>query len=96
MATLWVHFKSLHFSDHSRLFHLDRLREEGAQGFTAAISNRFTVLEYLMNPVDLWDSFKHEILDAAQESIGERPMTRQNFILLEILEVICMSHGSTK
>lgn len=40
----------------------------------------------LSDPVVLWDSFKHETLDAAEESIGEGPRTRQNFLSLETLE----------
>ncbi|XP_069977663.1 uncharacterized protein [Penaeus vannamei] len=39
-----------------------------------------------------WDSFKRETLDAAQESIGERLRTRQNFISLETLEAADTCH----
>lgn len=49
--------------------------------FTAAISDRLTVLENLTDPVALWDSFQCETLDADHESIGECPRTRQNIIL---------------
>lgn len=52
------------------VFHLDRLREECAREFATAISDQITVLEILMDPVELWVSFRHKTLDAAQESIG--------------------------
>ncbi|XP_069992327.1 craniofacial development protein 2-like [Penaeus vannamei] len=82
VATLRVHS-----SNHSRVFHLNRLGdEECAHRFAAAISDRLTVLENLTDPGALWDSFNSETFDAAQESIGERPRTRQNFISLETLE----------
>ncbi|XP_069972971.1 uncharacterized protein [Penaeus vannamei] len=80
VATLQVHFKTPQRStDHPWVFHLDRLRErECARGFAEAIwsfqSNDLT------DPVFLWDTFKCERLDAAQESIGERPSARWNFI----------------
>lgn len=67
---------------------MDRFREEEcAQGFTA--------FENLTDPVALRDSLKRDTLDAAQKSIGEHLMTRQNFISLETLEVI-VSIGLTE
>ena len=88
VATLRVHFKTPRLPrDRPRVFHLDRLRdEECARRYAVAISNRFTVLENLTDPIALWDSFKRETLDAAQESIGDRPRTRQNIISQETLE----------
>ena len=49
-------------------------------------SGRFTALENLTDPVLLWDTFKRETLDTAQESIGERPRARQSSISQETLE----------
>ncbi|XP_069990637.1 uncharacterized protein [Penaeus vannamei] len=37
----------------------------------------WTVLENLKDPVVLWDSFKRESLDAAQESVGEQSITEE-------------------
>lgn len=45
-----------------------------------------------MDPVALWNFFKHETLDAEQESIGKCPATRQNFIVLETLEAKNVCH----
>ncbi|XP_069990660.1 uncharacterized protein [Penaeus vannamei] len=57
---------------HSSLVDL-RLREgEYARGFDEAISGRFTRLDSLMDPVLLWDTFTHETLDAAQDTIERR------------------------
>ncbi|XP_069989707.1 uncharacterized protein [Penaeus vannamei] len=87
VTTLRVHFKTPQRSnDHPRVFHLDRLKEECVWGFVEAISGRFTALDNLTDPVLLWDTFKCKTLDAAQESIGERLRTIQNFISQEILE----------
>ena len=88
VATLRVHFKTSRPSrDRPKVFHLDRLREdECAREYAVAISNRFTALENLTDPIALWDTFKRETLDAAQESIGDRPRTRRNGISQETLD----------
>ena len=88
VATLRVHFKTPRpSSGHPKVFHLDRLREEEcARGFATAVSDRFSETSNLTDPVALWESFKRVTLEAAQESIGVRPRTRQNTISLETLE----------
>ena len=88
VATLRVHFKTPRPScDRPRVFHLDRLGEgECAREYAVAISNRFAALDNLTDPVALWDTFKRETLDAAQESIGDRPRTRRNSISQETLD----------
>ena len=88
VATLRVHFRTPRpSSDRPRVFHLDRLREEEcAREYAVAISNRFAALDDLTDPVALWDTFKRETLDAAQESIGDRPRTRRNSISQETLD----------
>ncbi|XP_069983535.1 uncharacterized protein [Penaeus vannamei] len=88
VATLWVHFKTPQQSnDHPSVFHLDWLRKgECACGFAEAISGRFTRLDSLTDPVLLWDTFKREMLDAAQDMIGVRLRAIQNFISQETLE----------
>lgn len=53
---------------------------ECAWGFAEAISVRFTALGNLRAPVLMWDTFKCEMLDAAQESIGECPRARQYYL----------------
>lgn len=70
------------------MLHLDRPKGECTQRFATTASDQLTVLEKLMDPVALWDPFNHETLDAARGTTGERPRTRQNFILvlLETLE----------
>ena len=49
------------------------------------VSNWFEVLNTLEDPVDLWDIFKRETLEAAKECIGERP---SGFASEETLECI--------
>ncbi|XP_069972956.1 uncharacterized protein [Penaeus vannamei] len=52
-----------------------RLKErESARRFAETISDRFTVLDTLMDPVLMWDTFKCETHDAAQESIADTLM----------------------
>ncbi|KAG0720099.1 Fanconi anemia group M [Chionoecetes opilio] len=41
------------------------------------VSNRFDVLG---DPVELWDTFKRETLQAAKECIGEHPRSRRGFV----------------
>ncbi|KAG0717160.1 Procollagen C-endopeptidase enhancer 2 [Chionoecetes opilio] len=53
-----------------------------------AVSNRFDVLGALEDPVELWDTFKRETLQAAKECIGERPRSRRGFVSTETLEKI--------
>ncbi|XP_069972960.1 uncharacterized protein [Penaeus vannamei] len=78
VATLQVHFKTPQ---------LDRLREgECARRFAEAFSGRFIALENLTDHVLLWDTFKREILDAAQETIGERTRAGRYFISQETLD----------
>lgn len=87
VATMRVLFKAPRLSiGLSRVFRLNRLREECARRFAEAVSDRVTVLEILTDTVTVWDSFERETLVAAQESTGERPRTRQNLISPETLE----------
>ncbi|KAG0724675.1 tRNA dimethylallyltransferase [Chionoecetes opilio] len=59
-----------------------------AHEFAVAVSNRFDVLGALEDPVELWDTFKRETLQAAKECIGERPRSRRGFVSTETLEKI--------
>lgn len=52
-----------------------------------SISNRFTVLDSLMDPVAARDPFICDAFDATREYIGGRPKIRQNGISQEILEL---------
>ncbi|XP_069989471.1 craniofacial development protein 2-like [Penaeus vannamei] len=47
---------------------------------------RFKTPQCLTDPVLLWDTFKHETLDAAQDTIDVRPRAVQNSISQETLE----------
>lgn len=60
------------------------------------ISDLLTVLENLMEPVALWDSLKCETLNVVQESIGEHPKTRQNFLSLNTGCHICLPCDSSE
>ncbi|KAG0724748.1 LINE-1 retrotransposable element ORF2 protein [Chionoecetes opilio] len=59
-----------------------------AHEYAVAVSNRFDVLGALGDPVELWDTFKRETLQAAKECIGERPRSRRGFVSTETLEKI--------
>ena len=41
--------------------------------YAMTVSNQFKVLNTLEDPVELWDIFKHETLEAANLCIGECP-----------------------
>lgn len=46
------------------------------------------VLGTLEDPIELWDTFKHETLQAAKECIGEHWRSRSGFALEKMLESI--------
>ncbi|MPC44575.1 hypothetical protein E2C01_038252 [Portunus trituberculatus] len=52
------------------------------------VSNRFGLLDIVEDPVDLWDTCKHETLEAAKKCVGERPRLRSDFVSIETLESI--------
>ena len=71
------------------MFHLEKLKDlTCAHEYAVAVSNRFDVLGALGDPVELWDTFKRETLQAAKECIGERPRSRRGFVSTETLEKI--------
>ncbi|XP_069971661.1 uncharacterized protein [Penaeus vannamei] len=88
VVTLRVLFKTpQQANDHPWVFHLNRLKErECAQRVTEAISGCFTALDNVTDPVLLCDTFKRETLCAIQESIGNSPRAKQNFISQEALQ----------
>ncbi|KAG0728422.1 cAMP-specific 3',5'-cyclic phosphodiesterase 7B [Chionoecetes opilio] len=50
------------------VFHLEKLKDlTCAHEYAVAVSNRFDVLGALEDPVELWDTFKRETLQAAKE-----------------------------
>ena len=46
------------------------------------------MLNTLEDLVELWDTFKCKILEAAKESIGEHPRARSGFTSIDTLESI--------
>ncbi|KAG0729235.1 hypothetical protein GWK47_030741 [Chionoecetes opilio] len=58
---------------------------------TVAVLNQFNVLE---DPVELWDTFKHQTLQAAKECIGERPRSMRGFVSTGTLENIKESRAA--
>ncbi|KAG0727072.1 hypothetical protein GWK47_035398 [Chionoecetes opilio] len=71
------------------VFHLEKLKDlTCAHEYAVAVSNRFDVLGALGDPVELWDTFKRETLQAVKECIGERPRSRRGFVSTETLEKI--------
>ncbi|KAG0712996.1 TBC1 domain family member 16 [Chionoecetes opilio] len=90
VATLKLHVKSRRISrGNHTVFHLEKLKDlTCAHEYAVAVSNRFDVLGALGDPVELWDTFKRETLQAAKECIGERPRSRRGFVSTETLEKI--------
>ncbi|KAG0713853.1 hypothetical protein GWK47_015271 [Chionoecetes opilio] len=90
VATLKLHVKSRRISrGNHTVFHLEKLKDlTCAHEYAVAVSNRFDVLGALGDPVELWDTFKRETLQAAKECIGERPRSRRDFVSTETLEKI--------
>ena len=90
VATLRLRIKSRRLSRcNQTVFHLEKLKDlVCAQEYAVAVSNRFNVLGSLEDPVELWDTFKRETLEAAKEYIGERPRSRSGFASEETLENI--------
>lgn len=90
VASLRLHVKSRRLSRCNQpAFHLEKLKDLAcAQEYAVAVSNRFNVLSSLEDPVELWDTFKRETLEAAKECIGERPRSRSGFASEETLENI--------
>ncbi|KAG0698159.1 Protein spinster [Chionoecetes opilio] len=89
-ATLKLHVKSRRISrGNHTVFHLEKLKDlTCAHEYAVAVSNRFDVLGALGDPVELWDTFKRETLQAVKECIGERPRSRRGFVSTETLEKI--------
>ncbi|KAG0722413.1 hypothetical protein GWK47_006041 [Chionoecetes opilio] len=96
VATLKLHVKSRRISrGNHTVFHLEKLKDlTCAHEYAVAVSNRFDVLGALGDPVELWDTFKRETLQAAKECIGERPRSRRGFVSTETLEKIEESHAA--
>ena len=65
-----------------------------AHEYAVTVYNRFGVLDTHEDPVELWDSFKRETLEAAKECIGERPMSPSGFTSVETLESIEKSRAA--
>ena len=90
VATLKLHVKSRRIPrcNHT-VFHLEKLKDlTCAHEYAVTVSNRFEVLDTLEDPVELWDTFKRETLEAARGCIGERPRSRGGFASAETLDSI--------
>ena len=96
VATLKLHVKSRRIPrcDHT-VFHLEKLKDLAcAHEYAVTVSNQFEVLGTLEDPVELWDTFKRETLNAAKRCIGERPRSRGGFVSAETLENIEKSRAA--
>ena len=47
--------------------------------YAVTVSNQFEVLDALEDPVELWDTFKHETLEAARGCVGGAPEVTEWF-----------------
>ncbi|KAG0728220.1 Prefoldin subunit 5 [Chionoecetes opilio] len=65
---------------------IQKIASEKSKLREVAVSNQFNVLGALEDPVELWDTFKRETLQAAKECIGERPRSRRGFVSTKMLE----------
>ena len=72
--------------DHT-VFHVEKLKDlTCAQEYLMLVSDWFCVHDALEDLVELWDTFKHETLEAAKECIGECLRSRSGFTSVEMLE----------
>ena len=97
VAILKLHVKSRKISrcDHN-VFHLEKLKDLlCAHEYAVTVSNQFEVLDALEDPVELWDTFKRETLEAAIGYVGGHPRSRGEFASAEMLDIIEKS-GSTR
>ena len=55
------------------MVHLEKQKDSScAHEYALTVSNRFEVLDALKNPVELWDTFKRETLEAARGCLRSR------------------------
>ena len=66
-----------------------------AKECAVTVSNRFGVLNTLEDHVELWDTFKRDILEAAKECIWECPRSWCGFTTVETLESIEESRAAS-
>ena len=59
-----------------------------APEYAVRVSNWFEGLSALEDPVELWDTFKHEFLEAAKECIEGCPRSQDGFASVETLDNI--------
>ena len=72
--------------DHT-LFHFEKSKNlTCAQEYVMPVSSQFGVLNTLHDLVELWDTFKCETLEAAEEFVGEHPRSRSGFASVETLD----------
>ena len=71
------------------MFHLEKLKDSSyAHEYAVTVLNQFEVLDVLDDPIQLWDAFKHKILESAKGCIGERPSSQSGFASADILNSI--------
>ena len=97
VATLNLYPKSRKTSrcDHN-VSHLEKLKDWScAHEYAVTFSNQFEVLDALEIPVELWDTFKRETLEATRECVGRRPRSWVVSASAETLDSIEKSPAST-
>lgn len=68
-------------------FHLEKLRDSArAHEYAVTATNRVDVLGTLGDPLELWYTFKGEILEDAKKCTAERPKPRVGFVSGETQE----------
>ena len=76
------------------MFHLEKLKDSScAHEYVVTFSNLFEVLNTLEDPVELWDTFKHEILEAARGCVGGHPRPWGGFATAETLDSVFVMAG---
>lgn len=91
VGTLWMHFKTPHLSNCHQGVPLEQI-EGVCKGICHSRPWSVHSARKADGPVTLWDSFKHETLDAAQEFIGDKA---ECHLARDTEGHRCMSHGST-
>ena len=88
ILTLDLNSRKISRCDHN-VFHLEKLKDlTYVHEYAVTVSNWFEALDALEDPVELWDTFKHETLEIARRCVGGRPRSQDGFASAEGLESI--------
>ena len=77
------------------MFHLEKLKDSScAHEYAVTVTNRFEMLDALEYPVELWNTFKRETLEAARGCVKGRPRSWGGFASAETMDSIEKSRAA--